>query len=236
MLSKKYLIIFNIMIFLATIFAFSFVQASNEDETINFHSEELNNDFNVILPSGLNSNYTNYFILISDTKRYPYIYSICLLCSNDEFVFDFNDGYSYNVFGTKNNMPFYSFSRSLREKDTSIDFSSCVVDWENTSNLYTQRYSTTIYSPYTISANTTVYNLSNQVVFQAPPQQVEEQETPQPTPQPIQRVTIPAIQQVEEIPQGMSQVLQVIIPIGLIVLSIGLVVYLMRLVIYRMQS
>ena len=67
------------------------------------------------------------------------------------------------------------------------------------------------------------YDDKSTVVFQAPPQQVE-------------AVTIPAIQQVEEIPQGMTQVLQVIIPIGLIVLSIGLVIYLMRLVIYRMQS
>lgn len=58
---------------------------------------------------------------------------------------------------------------------------------------------------------------------------------PQVTPVEVEQVTIPAIQQVEEIPQGMNQVLQVIIPIGLIVLSIGLVVYLTRLVIYRMK-
>ena len=79
-----------------------------------------------------------------------------------------------------------------------------------------------------------ILNDNNEVVFQAPPHQTEEgnnQET-----LPTQQVTIPAIQQVEEIPQGMTQVLQVIIPIGLIVLSIGLVIYLMRLVIYRMQS
>ena len=82
-----------------------------------------------------------------------------------------------------------------------------------------------------ILCNCDIYNDSNELVFQAPPQQVEEQETPQA----IQQVTIPAIQQVEEIPQGMSQVLQVIIPIGLIILSIGLVVYLVRLVISRMK-
>ena len=75
-----------------------------------------------------------------------------------------------------------------------------------------------------ISNSDSIPNMTtSEVVFQAPPQQVE-------------AVTIPAIQQVEEIPQGMTQVLQVIIPIGLIVLSIGLVIYLMRLVIYRMQS
>ena len=74
-----------------------------------------------------------------------------------------------------------------------------------------------------ISNSDSIPNMTtSEVVFQAPPQQVE-------------AVTIPAIQQVGEIPQGMNQVLQVIIPIGLIVLSIGLVVYLTRLVIYRMK-
>lgn len=92
-----------------------------------------------------------------------------------------------------------------------------------------------LYQSQIIYSNFDVYNTyqsHNELVFQAPPHQVEEQETPQQ----IQQVTIPAIQQVEEIPQGMSQVLQMIIPIGLIVLSIGLVVYLTRLVIYRMKS
>ena len=48
-------------------------------------------------------------------------------------------------------------------------------------------------------------------------------------------VKIPAIQQVEEIPQVMEQVLTILIPIGLIVFSIGLVIYLTRLVISRVQ-
>ena len=52
---------------------------------------------------------------------------------------------------------------------------------------------------------------------------------------PLTQVTIPAIQQVEEIPQVMEQVLKILIPIGLIVLSIGLVIYLTRLVISRVQ-
>lgn len=49
------------------------------------------------------------------------------------------------------------------------------------------------------------------------------------------QVTIPAIQQVEEIPQVMGQVMKILIPIGLIVFSIGLVIYLTRLVISRVQ-
>ena len=111
------------------------------------------------------------------------------------------------------------------------DFSDKIVDWVSTTGLHSDGMSSGTYTNHSIFANNNIYNLSNEVVFQAPPQQVEEQETPQQ----IQQVTIPTIQQVEEIPQGMSQVLQMIIPIGLIVLSIGLVVYLTRLVIYRMK-
>ena len=62
----------------------------------------------------------------------------------------------------------------------------------------------------------------SEVVFQGAPVTVEQ-------------VTIPKIQQVEEIPQMMGQVMKILIPIGLIVFSIGLVIYLTRLVISRVQ-
>ena len=68
--------------------------------------------------------------------------------------------------------------------------------------------------------NVPIYTTDGDLVFQvAPPQ----------------KVTIPAIQQVMEIPQVMEQVLKILIPIGLIVFSIGLVIYLTRLVISRVQ-
>ncbi len=51
---------------------------------------------------------------------------------------------------------------------------------------------------------------------------------------PQNMVTIPAIQQVEEIPQQVGEILKMTIPVGLIVLSIGLLIYLTRLVILRM--
>lgn len=96
-----------------------------------------------------------------------------------------------------------------------------------------------VYSIYTNSHPILFYNVDNPNNISVP---IAETPTlvflgaPQVTPVEVEQVTIPAIQQVEEIPQGMNQVLQVIIPIGLMVLPIGLVVYLTRLVIYLMQS
>lgn len=72
------------------------------------------------------------------------------------------------------------------------------------------------------SSDIDIYSInSGEIFFQGAPQIVEQ-------------VTIPAIQQVEEIPQAMSEVLRILIPVGLIVLSIGLVIFLMRLVISRL--
>ena len=64
---------------------------------------------------------------------------------------------------------------------------------------------------------------TDEVVFPAAPQKVEQ-------------VTIPKIQQVEEIPQAMEEVMKILIPVGLIIFGIGLLIYLMRLVIFRMKS
>lgn len=79
-------------------------------------------------------------------------------------------------------------------------------------------FSTSFYGIYTTQNITGLKN--NDVVFQ-------------PTPQVVGEVRIPEIQSVEEIPQAMSKVLEMIIPVGLIVLSIGLLIYLVRLVISR---
>lgn len=71
-----------------------------------------------------------------------------------------------------------------------------------------------------MASNYDIYTVDGDLVFQEAPSQ---------------EVTIPAIQQVEEIPQVMGQVMKILIPIGLIVFSIGLVIYLTRLVISRVQ-
>lgn len=48
-------------------------------------------------------------------------------------------------------------------------------------------------------------------------------------------VTIPGLETVEEVPQAMSQVMRVLVPIGLIIFGIGLVIFLIRLLIWRVQ-
>ena len=47
-------------------------------------------------------------------------------------------------------------------------------------------------------------------------------------PQTVEQVKIPAIQQAEEIPQAMAEVLKILIPVGLVIFGIGLVIYLIR--------
>ena len=76
------------------------------------------------------------------------------------------------------------------------------------------------FDTYSYYTSNDIYDTSGELVFQGAPAQV---------------VKIPGIQQVEEIPQVMEQVLRILIPIGLIVFLIGLVIYLTRLVISRVQ-
>ena len=78
----------------------------------------------------------------------------------------------------------------------------------------TQSYS---YASYDI-----VDKSSGEVVFQGAPQVVEQ-------------VTIPALEEVEQIPQAMTQTLQVVIPVGLVVFGIGLVIFLVRYLILRLM-
>lgn len=64
-------------------------------------------------------------------------------------------------------------------------------------------------------SNFDVKNIDGNVVFQRAPQAVEQ-------------VKIPAIQQAKEIPQAMTEVLKILIPIGLVIFGIGLVIFLIR--------
>lgn len=70
--------------------------------------------------------------------------------------------------------------------------------------------------------NFDLLDLDGNVVFPKAPQRVEQ-------------ITIMGIQQVEEIPQIMTEVMKMIIPIGLVIFGIGLVIFLVRLVILRMR-
>lgn len=103
------------------------------------------------------------------------------------------------------------------------DLGNNIYSYSNVSSVHNYTSSDFEIVPYDVSVVST-YDLKygDEVVFQGAPQLVGQ-------------VEIPAIQQVEEIPQVMEQVLKILIPIGLIVFSIGLVIYLTRLVISRVQ-
>lgn len=223
--NKYFIIIFTFIMFIFLVKINSYAD-----------SEVIVDEIKYIIPEQLCSYEYKFFYVNTIVNNHGDIITqgIGFYFSNSPFVISHNP---YNTNGItikttdNSNMIFYDGGGS----SFSQDYSNKIFNLNN----YNISIERTEYSPnfsydqnYIYYSSHDILNNNNEVVFQAPPQQVEEQETQQP----IQQVTIPAIQQVEEIPQGMSQVLQVIIPIGLIVLSIGLVIYLMRLVIYRMQS
>lgn len=171
--------------------------------------------------------YRDYNFVFNDEifTKFPYIFLISNT-SDDRCKLVFSSSPLLFEVSSNNHIKFHGsgidyYQGTLQQiSDILLDYENRIITNDTTSNtstwfIYDENYEF-VFSSFDI------YDLNNNLVFQAPPQQVE-------------AVTIPAIQQVGEIPQGMNQVLQVIIPIGLIVLSIGLVVYLMRLVIYRMK-
>ena len=103
------------------------------------------------------------------------------------------------------------YSELVNDKWVVVDDAHSSSDYADSSfNLSMVRYS-----------NLPIYNEQQEVVF------------PQ-APQTVGQVTIPAIQQVEEIPQVMTEVMKMILPIGLISFGIFLLILLIRLVISRM--
>ncbi len=222
LLKNKLFIIFSLFIIL-TFFIFNCCFSSSE-KIIDFTSSELNRTFSVTLPSGYGVDYS-YFVIgfqpyYSDYSH-SYCYRLVMAISNCPLYYDGSYwrpkdesslGY-YNTFHSKDYSSFSKFPSSLDFSAYSIsDFKSSVgfgVTGLDINDL--------VYSNYTIYNDAS----DSKVVFQGAPQEVEQ-------------ITIPAITQAEEIPQVMSKVLTMIIPIGLIVFSSGLLIYLVRLVILRM--
>jgi len=172
------------------------------EHTITLSEEQMSYPYKALYLTYVPDVFCNVSLVLSSS---PFYFKNYKLQYYDEevhtvYYYDFSGGSSERTFTDFSNIPISSFS------STSSDVSNS--SWD--------------YSHFSGYSTVDIYDTNDNLVFQAPPHQVE-------------AVTIPAIQQVEEIPQGMTQVLQVIIPIGLIVLSIGLVIYLMRLVIYRMK-
>ena len=140
----------------------------------------------------------------------------------------FNDGsdYSYDLtfFPDDNSIKYYissenrifstsSFDSHLHDvkTDGSISFR---VTWNNFARI---RYSQPFYSTFDIYTDSSC----SEIFFQKTPVT----ETPETTPD---KVEIPAVETVEQIPVAMMETLKMIIPVGLVVLSVVLVIYLTR--------
>lgn len=197
--------------------------------TCSFAFEYSQGDLSVELDDSLKD--FKYIIIFKQYYNYNDKMYYGILVSNNEVYFDTNKFITSDL----SNNYFYYHDGQFRRPNSSGGYkvtgyatldtlkNITLSDMTSVSNIYFGSISDYLdkYGDNPIlSANFNLCNSSGDVVFQGAP---------------VNQVTIPAIQQVEEIPQVMEQVMKILIPIGLIVFSIGLVIYLTRLVISRVQ-
>lgn len=222
---KNKFFIIGLFFIITIFFCNSCVNASDDNETITFYSEDFEQDLTVTLPSGLGTNYNNYIILTrlynddSDTR-----YRIYYIFSNSDFIY-----YPYNnsfCVGTTNNSPYIVFYRIDYFISNNItNLSNCNVDFNNSSANnefgYDGYLRTGVNHPLSANlciSNTNVYDNNNELVFQGAPQAQEgavQVELMKPT-------------QVQEIPQQIVAVVMIVLPIFLGIFGVLLVLYLIK--------
>lgn len=185
---------------------------------------------NITIPDCTLSNNYYYYLFVSNFNVNGVMVNLCY--STSELVVDtsknpiklFSESGFYNNIGSSTGFTnvdkFFStvqgfvdrFFNSFNEED----FLSTHVSYPSTISISKEMWEGRVLT----FANTTLNDVDGNVVFQG-------------APRPVEQVTIPEITQVAEIPQVITQVMKIMIPIGLIVLSIGFVIYLLRLVTSR---
>ena len=216
--NNKLFIIFSLFIIL-TFSMFSSCFADNNIPThYEIYDEHLSTNVNFDVPDSYFNTYSNYFFTYLQEGPYSY-YLFCFSNSNLGYIEYSPNSYYLTCENISSTNPVAWYR---------IDFDSRV---SSSSSYYQQTLSSTIINNSTsidgisfnfLSANSNVYNFTtNEVVFQGAPQGGA--------------YKIPTLTQVEEIPQVMEGVLQILIPIGLILLSIGLVILVTRYLIYRLK-
>lgn len=216
-MKNKLLISFILFVVILSFFTCSFASVS---DTFEFTYNE--NNYFISIPSDINCSEVNYYFCI---KYGPYFYVYCV--TNDNFnvikVGDKENGsklYPYiiicddigNVASPSDNLGYFFL---YNPNTGSYTNTSIMTGSANCINSFLDRDSFSF-----LYSSIDVYDYGGNLVFQGAPHQ---------------GVVIQGIQQVEEIPQMMGQVMKILIPIGLIVFSIGFVIYLTRLVISRVQ-
>lgn len=167
---------------------------------------------------------------------------------DDDFLNTYNNVFYYNFIHPSNNLHYCFFYYSSSPITIYEDNGTIILSNDDGSaikkagidcstNNRTFRSSDYGFSTYSGSGidisnlyftNETPYNSAGSVVFpQAPVQEQQQGET-----QGIQTLTL---EQAEQIPQAMTQTLQVVIPVGLVVFGIGLVIFLTRYLISRLM-
>ena len=211
LIKNKFFIIINLTICLFAIFTFSYVNASNNENVV-YNNDD--GDIQVILPSGLGTNY-NYYLITACYSGGNH--QVLVFCSNSYFKFYPQTDGSYNkIINTIDGSPFYFFSKS-QNISLPYDFSSSIVDFNNpTSNCKTS--DVVCVASNSFLCNTNVYDNNNNLVFQAPPQQVEE----------VNRVELMKPTQVQEIPQQIVAIVMIVLPIFLGIFGVLLVLYLIK--------
>lgn len=213
-MKNKLLISFILFFTILSFFTCCFASSTENYDSVSVKDVEFSNNILIKLPSGFLEKYPYYFYRRSNVffeSSYNSDFFNCYLYFSSSEMF-YNNGTLSSSSGIGN----YALGVIVSdESNITIDFSfkNLGTSSGTISTLYGDIFGSSSYDIYTDSSK-------SELVFQMPQ---------------VNKVTIPAIQQVEEIPQVMGQVMRILIPIGLIVFSIGLVIYLTRLVISRVQ-
>lgn len=184
----------------------------------------LSNDlysYTLLVDSSLINSYDYYCFIFIVNSNSDYC-CVSTYFSNEPFIF--NAGHGKLLSSSENG--FYGIRHSFTFSDLSFPYFDNVCF--SADDLLT--YSSDGTAGYTVSyiSSHDILDTNNNVVFQGAPAQEEQQ---QGETQGIQTLTL---EQAEQIPQAMTQTLQVVIPVGLVVFGIGLVIYLVRFLILRL--
>ncbi len=220
-MKNKLLIILILFVLIISFFTCSF--ASSSSLSFDYHTGET---INYTLNDSLTSR-PYYLVVNFVSSRYTLL---CVIFCDEELVIGTDKRNCY-IKGHDKDWPNieasdYNLKRLYYDMNSTSDINNCLSELSSI-DFNSIPYSSSAFCGGTyldeghiIHSNFDVYDTDNNLVFQAPQ---------------VDKVVIPAIQQVEEIPQVMGQAMKILIPIGLIVFSVGLVIYLMRLVISRVQ-
>lgn len=205
-LKNKILIILSIFIISSSFFASNVFAYDVIDKNENTYTiPDYFENYKYIF---LNSTSYGQYIYYSNTPFYIKQIDNSIYCclSNSGSIYKIGSGISINALFN----------------DYSIEYieSSCRDSFTSNLLVYSGKTIQALLSDMVFSVNVNVLDSDDNVVFQG-------------APRPVEQVTIPEITQVAEIPQVITQVMKILIPIGLIVLSIGFVIYLVRLVTSR---